>query len=58
MACHADRPAGRRPDELGAALFINQHFGCRCTNSAVGQWQEKKEGQDQLQVRLLRELII
>ena len=35
MACHADRPAGRRPNELRAALFINQHFGCRCTNSSL-----------------------
>ena len=43
MACHADRPAGRRPDELGAALFINQHFGCRCTNSPLEGWQKKKK---------------
>ena len=43
MACHADRPAGRRPDELGAALFINQHFGCRCTNSPLSKGGRKKE---------------
>ena len=44
MACHADRPAGRRPDEFGAALFINQHFGCRCTNSSLStpRWQKKR----------------